>query len=263
MRTVLLAIAFGAFSLVVTSSAAAAGTQPKTRSSKALQSASAESPKDKADAPKSPPNFDALLGMFDKMFPPQPDPDPARLSLARTSVQTMWPDGAYGKMMSGFMGGIFDRVMQMKNSDLAALANNPKKIDASTPRDDRTLHDKAIAKDPHFDERMAAWRSIANDEVAKISTIIDPRMREGLARAMARRFNAQQLTDINAFFATSSGRALASQYMQLWVDPDTLRSVMGSFPEMMKLMPDMMQRFKAVDEKYPKPATQPASGTKK
>ena len=262
MRTFLVGIAFGAFSLVVTTGAAAAGTQP-TRPSKASEAPSATSPKDKGDSPKSPPNFDAILGMFDKMFPPQPDPNPARLSLARTSVQTMWPDGAYGKMMSGFMGGIFDRVMQMKNSDLAALANNPKKVDASAPQDDRTLHEKALAKDPHFDERMAAWRSIANDEMAKISTIIDPRMREGLARAMARRFDAQQLTDINTFFATPSGRALAGQYMQLWVDPDTVRSVMGSFPEMMKLMPDMMQRFKAVDDKYPKPKTQPASTTKK
>jgi hypothetical protein len=204
------------------------------------------------------PNFDAILGVFDKMFPPQPDPDPARLALARTSVQAMWPDGAYGKLMTGFMGGMFDRVMEMKNSDFASLSSSPKKADASVAADDRTVHDKALAKDPYFDQRMAAWRSIVTDEVTKISMIIDPRMRDGLARAMARRFDAQQLTDINAFFATPSGRAMASQYLQLWLDPDTMRSMMGSVPQLMTLAPDMVQRFKAVDEKFPKPKPTPA-----
>jgi hypothetical protein len=74
---------------------------------------------------------------------------------------------------------------------------------------------------------------------------------------MARRFDAQQLNDINTFFATPSGRALASQSMQLWVDPDMLRSLFGAMPEMIKLMPDMMQKMKAVDDKFPKPPKPP------
>src|SRR5690349_18529001 len=49
---------------------------------------------------KAPPNCDAIVGIFDKLFPPQPDPDPARLALSRTSAQAMWPQGAYAKMMS-------------------------------------------------------------------------------------------------------------------------------------------------------------------
>ena len=202
---------------------------------------------------KTPPNFDAILGMFDKLFPPQPDPDPARLALARTSAQAIWPEGAYVKMMSTFMGGLFDRVMQMKKSDLAALDTKPTKISPAGSTD-VTVHDQAAAKDPYFDQRMGAVRQVLNEEVGKISTIIDPRMREGLARSMARRFDAQQLTEINSFFATPSGRALASQYMQLWLDPDAMRSFFGTLPEMMKLMPEMMQKIKAANDKYPKPA---------
>ena len=99
---------------------------------------------------------------------------------------------------------------------------------------------------------MAAMRGIVNDEFGKVSAIIDPRMREGLARAMARRFDAQQLADINRFFATPSGPAFAGQYMQLWVDPDMMRSLFGSMPEMMKLMPDMMQKLKAANDKFPR-----------
>lgn len=208
---------------------------------------------------KPPPSFDAMIGAIDKMFPPQPEPDPARLALARSVVRPMWPDGAYAKMMSGFMGNIFNGVMQMKKSDLAPLGKKATKT--STAADNQSIHDRAAAKDPYFDQRMAAIRGVIDDEVGKLSTVIDPRMREGLARTMARRFDARQLADINAFFATPSGRALATQYMQLWTDPDTLRLMIGAFPEMMKLMPDAMQKIKAADAKFPKqpaPAGKPA-----
>jgi hypothetical protein len=202
---------------------------------------------------KSPPNFEAMMGFVDKLFPPQPDPDPARLALARTSVQAMWPDGAYGKMMISFMGGMIDRAMQMKKSDFAELGGKAKAAPASAPAKDLSLHDEIAAKDPYFDKRMAAIRSVVDEEMSKVSAIIDPRMREGLARAIGRRFDGAQLADINRFFATPSGHAFAGQYMQLWMDPDTIRSIFGSVPEMMKLMPDMMQKIKAADAQFPKP----------
>jgi hypothetical protein len=216
------------------------------------------SPTPKSIGAVKPPNFDAMMTILDKMFPPQPEPDPARLALARTSVRSMWPDGAYGRMMAGFMGNMFNGVMQMKKSDFASLAAKGGKADASSPADNRSLHDQIAAKDPYFDQRMAAMRGVMDEEFGKMSTFIDPRMRDGLAQSMARRFDARQLADINAFFATPSGNALASSYMQLWFDPDTLRSMFGAFPEMMKLMPDAMQKLKAANDKFPKaPASAP------
>jgi hypothetical protein len=110
------------------------------------------------------------------------------------------------------------------------------------------------AKDPYFDQRMGAYRALIADETAKMSVVIDPRMRDGLARTMARQFDAKQLADIDAFFATPSGHALASQYMQLWFQPDTMRAMFTAMPEMIKLMPDAMQKMKAIDAKFPKPA---------
>lgn len=202
------------------------------------------------------------MAIIDKMFPPQPDPDPQRLALARTSVQTMWPDGAYATMMSSFIGNIFNGVMQMKKSDLASLGSKAARGNAGAGASNQTIHDQAAAKDPYFDQRMAAMRGIINEEISKMSAVIDPRMREGLARSMARRLDERQLTDINAFFTTPSGHALATQYMQLWFEPDTLRSVMGAFPEMMKLMPDAMQKLKAANDKFPKPAPPPSKPMK-
>lgn len=201
----------------------------------------------------TPPNFDAIFGIFDKLFPPQADPDAARLALARTAVLSMWPDGAYGRMMSSFMGGMVDNALQLKKSDFTAMAGASAKTNTSASAKQLSLHDQASAKDPYFDQRMAAYRQLIDQETAKASTVIDPRMRDGLARAMARKFDARQLTDINAFFATPSGHALANQYMQLWVDPDTIRSMFTAMPEIMKLMPDAMEKMKAIDAKFPKP----------
>jgi hypothetical protein len=86
-----------------------------------------------------------------------------------------------------------------------------------------------------------------------MSAIIEPKMREGLARSMARRFDEKQLADINSFLATDSGKAFGSQSMAMWVDPDVLRSVMSSFPEIMKAMPDAMKRVETETARLPKP----------
>jgi len=249
MQVPALPISIALFSLVIAAPASAAA--PAKVESKSATSA----------VMKSPPDFAAMMQIFDKMFPPQPDPDPARLALARAAVQPMWPDGAYGTMMTNLMGGMFDKVMQMKPSDLAGLGPTPAKTDASVAKD-MSIHDHAAAKDPFFDQRVAAMRGALGEEVVKISAIIDPRVREGLARSMARRFDARQLGDINSFFATPSGRAFASQYLQLWVDPDMIRSMIGTVPEMMKLMPEMMEKMKAADAKFPHPAKTPAKAAK-
>jgi hypothetical protein len=204
----------------------------------------------------APPDMSAVFAMFDKLFPPQPDPDPARLALSRTTAAAIWPTGAYGNMMTGMMGTMFDRVMQLKTSDLPGGARAKAAADG-----DMSIHDMAAKKDPYFDQRSAAMRQVITEELAQVSAILDPRIREGLARSMARRFDERQLADINAFFATPSGHALAAQYMQMWVDPETMRAILGSMPDMMKLMPNMMQKMKAAGDKYPsppKPAPAPA-----
>jgi hypothetical protein len=244
MRLISFSIAAVALTASVPSLAAPAGKAPVASSSS------------KASHGPPMPDMAEMQAFFDKLFPPQPDPDPARLALARTSVTAMWPDGAYGKMMTGFMGGMVDRVMQLKMSDLPMGKGKA----SAAAGENRSIHDMAAGKDPYFDQRVTAMRGVLTDEVGKLSAIIDPRMRDGLARSMARRFDARQLTDINGFFVTPSGRALASQYIQLWLDPDTMRSLMAAVPEMMKLAPDIMDKMKAANDRFPaapKPVSKP------
>lgn len=235
------------FGAVLLSLATPAIAQKQTA---AVAVATAAAPtKDKDSARKKTDEFDVaqMMAVFDKIFPAQPDPLPARLALSRTTVQGLFPDGSYARLMNDVMGGMVDRVMGLTGADFRKPGDKPGSADATT------LRQKVMKEDPYFEERMRITQRVLMDEMAKIATIIEPRLREGLARSMARRFDEKQLTDINAFLATDSGRAYGRQSMAMWVDPDVMRSMFTSFPEIMKAMPAAMQRVESETAHLPKP----------
>lgn len=206
-----------------------------------------EQPADK-DAMK-PDDFDftKIFSMFDKMFPAQPDPAPARLALSRTSVNGLLPDGTYGQMMTGMMDTMVDRVMSFSEADFGAKGKDGK------PPSTETLRQKAIKEDPHFEERMTIMRRIVGEEMVKISAVIEPRIRDGLARSMARRFDERQLADLNAFLATDSGKAFGSQTMRMWMDPDVMRSMIHTLPDLALALPGAIERLEKETAHLPKP----------
>ena len=210
--------------------------------------AKAPPPKKEAPAMKAP-DFDIgqMMAVMDKLFPAQPDPAPARLALSRTAVQGLLPDGTYARMMDGVMRGVADRVLGLTAADLGQTGANAKAPDTMT------LRDKMAKDDPNFEERMRIIEKIVGEEFAKMTAIIEPRLRDGLARSMARRFDENQLGDLNAFLATDSGRAYGKQSMAMWVDPDVMRAMISTLPEMMKGMPDAAKRIESETAHLPKP----------
>ena len=77
---------------------------------------------------------------------------------------------------------------------------------------------------------------------------------------MARRFDGQQLADLNTFLATPSGRAIASQYSQIWLDPDMMRSIFNSVPDMIKVMPGAVEKVQAAYAQFPEPQKKAKAG---
>ena len=187
-----------------------------------------------------------MLAMFDKIFPAQPDPAPARLALARTTANGMLPNGTYAGMFEDMMSGVVDRVLALNPADFGA--KDPKAKGTTT-----SLRQEIARDDPHFEERMRIMRRVVSEELIKISALMEPKLRDGLARSIARRFDERQLTEINAFLATDSGRAFAGQSMRMWVDPDVMRSMMQSLPHMITAMPGAMARLEAETAHLPKP----------
>jgi len=238
MRSIILGAALIALASPVIAKPAGAKAASAGQASKKAETATAKVP-----------DFDVsqVMAVMDKIFPVQPDPAPARLVLSRTSVEGLLPDGTYARMMDGVMHGIIDRVMGMTAADFGMTDAKGK------PADTRTLREKMAKDDPAFDERMRITERIIGEEFLKMTAIIEPRLREGLARSMARRFDEKQLADLNAFLATDSGRAYGRQSMAMWVDPDVMRSMIATFPEMMKAMPEAMKRIETETAHLPKP----------
>jgi hypothetical protein len=202
-----------------------------------------------SDARKAAEQFDPaqLLAVFEKLFPAQPEPAPDRLALSRVTVQGIFPDGTYSRMMDGVMDSLVDRILNLSEADFGAKAKDGK------PPSKETLREQAIKDDPHFEERMRIMERVIGDEMVKIAAIVEPKLREGLARSMARRFDQKQLTDINAFLATDSGRAFGSQSMAMYVDADVMRAMVASLPEILTAMPGAMKRLETETAHLPKP----------
>jgi hypothetical protein len=175
--------------------------------------------------------------------------DPARLALARTSVDAVWPLGTYARMMRGTMDAMTDKVMEsmfdMKVDDLVP-GEDPK-------HSGLTMRDAMMKEDPHFVERMRITNHVMLDEMIPLMSRFEPAIREGLSRAYARKFTAEQLADLNRFFATPTGRFYASESMLTMADPEIMAQMTRLAPEIMREMPRIMEKVKAATAHLPPP----------
>lgn len=182
--------------------------------------------------------------------------DAQRLTLAKATVESIWPSGTYSRMINQMMSGVMEQmmgsVMNMSEADMAKSLGVEAKAKGKAASKE-TMLEKIRKEDPHFDERMRLTNKVMGEEMGRMGAILEPRLREGLAKAVAKRFTATQLTDVNRFLATESGRAFGGEMMMLWVDPDVFKAMLGSFPELMKEMPAAMQRVEKATAHLPKP----------
>src|SRR3546814_2282127 len=79
------------------------------------------------------------------------------------------------------------------------------------------------------------------------SDLLEPPMREGMAKAYARKFTADQLGELNGFFATPTGQAYASEWMAAQADPEVMLAVAKAVPPMVL---DFIDRAPKVAEKF-------------
>jgi hypothetical protein len=234
--------------ILLACTAVSAQAKPTSAVSAEEQAEAANAKDEKAPAAKKP-DFDmaAMFAMFDKLFPASPEPPAEKLARSRLTAAAMFPDGTYASMFDEMMSGMVDRVLNMSAADLETDPAKRAKANRSSLRE-------AMSKDdPHFQERMTIMRKVIGEELGKISGLIEPKLREGLARSIARRFGDRQLQEINAFLATDSGKALGRESMKMWVDPDVMRGMFASFPELFMAMPAAMQRIEGATAHLPKP----------
>lgn len=162
--------------------------------------------------------------------------DPARLALAEKTVAVLVPQGVYMRLMQQQFPAMMD----------AMLANMETVVPGG--------RDKARAADPALEERMRIMTHVMGEEMGPLMSRMEPSLRTGMARALARRFDPQQLTDFNVFFATPSGKAFGEQFISLFADPEIMGEMMKMMPMMMQEMPGIMKKVEAATAHLPKPA---------
>ena len=187
---------------------------------------------------------------------PLAEPDPERLALARTTAAALLPPGSYQRMMQTTMSSVSDSVtasmFDMRAVDVVPQGSGN---DADVRRElgDRTLGELAAEADPHFEERMRITNRVMFAEMIPVVTRLEPEVREGLARAYAKKFTREQLVDMNRFFATPSGSAFATESLSIWMDPEIM-SLMGKLgPEIIQEMPRIMEKVSAATAHLPQP----------
>ena len=102
-------------------------------------------------------------------------------------------------------------------------------------------------KESNFDAKLAAVRAFAGTMFVKFGDVAEPKFLEGISRSLARKFDARQLGEIQAFLATPTGAAYGREMVGLWFEPDVMRSSFEILPEMMKVMPGLTKDAAALD----------------
>lgn len=177
-------------------------------------------------------------------------PDPARLAAATVAVAALVPEGVYLRMMRDQFPAMMDAVMAgMMGMSASELTGIP----ASGDEASLSMSDMAREHDPAFEERMKITTRVMGEELGTVMGGLEPRIRAGLARAFARKFTVAQLADMNAFFATPSGKLFANEYLMMFVDPDMMREMTSAMPEIVRAMPAMMTKVEAATAHLPPP----------
>ncbi len=201
--------------------------------------------------------LDAMGALFGDMFgsaDPLTSEQEARVPAAQAVVLQLFPEGTYAKMMDETLAPMMDSLMgtiagspAIQLMALTGLA--PSEL---TLVDEANLAQAGELLDPNASVRNAEIASVTMSLISDVVVKIEPSYRAGLARAYAVRFSEEELTDLNAYFATPVGQKYASESFLIFADPQVMASMNEMMPAVMKAMPDMMGNVGQIAEKYPK-----------
>ena len=178
--------------------------------------------------------MDEAIALIEKMFDTSslPPIEPARLTLAQTTMASLIPAGSLEKMMDNLYGKMFKTLMGEfgGQSDLMLSIKTGVESEKIAALDEATKAKVADMFDPHRKEREDQITRVIKPLISEVLSDMEPPMRAGLAKAYARKFTAPQLTDLNGFLATPTGKLYANEWMALQADPEVMVAVIKAVP---------------------------------
>lgn len=200
--------------------------------------------------------MDDMMSIFTKMFDTSnlPEPEPARLELAKVTASKLLPDGAYAKIMDDMMGNIltplFNILPGLTDAQIVTATGASEETVAALTEGKKAAVTQII--DPSNKERGKQIIDVMKPMISEAMAVIEPAMRTGLSRAYARKFTAPQLTTINGFFTTPTGSAFARESFALQADPEVLQATFKALPAIFTSFMADEAKFKAKFDALPK-----------
>ena len=182
-----------------------------------------------------------LAGMFGAIeIEPLAAEEEARLPSAERVALAMLPPGFYGAMMDRMLENMLEPMFaDAVTPELILASRTGASAEAIEALSEAEAEELARLVDPAYDQRMDAILNALGTVMRDVGQTVEGPMREGYARAFAKRFDRAQLTEIELFFSTSTGEVFASEFMALFSDPQVMSSMMQTMPTMFRQMGDM------------------------
>ena len=183
--------------------------------------------------------MDEFAKIFANMFKKDDTPiDPVMLSKGERIAAAVVPKGSYRKVMAETFKTMIEPMMagldEMPLSAIAAFAGVGE--DEIKLKEGATLSDLMMIVDPYFKQRNRAMMSSITDIMIDLSDDIEPSIRQGMARAYARRFSADELEAAATFYETEAGAKFAAESLAIYTSPEVMSASM-------EMMPQFMERF--------------------
>ena len=201
-----------------------------------------------------------VTAMLSSMFEAEPltAEAEARLPLANSVAASLVPEGIYGEMMGQMIDSFLAPIFKMANteggmstSDLATYTGLAQEtVEALTDEQRAELTD---IFDPVYQSREHAKFDGIISGVNTLFGVLEPGVRDGLARAYASKFEASELAELESFFATPVGAKYASQSLLLNADPQVISGMMDTIPSLIEKLPMLTESFENAADGLPEP----------
>lgn len=166
-----------------------------------------------------------------------PTPDADRLVIANKIVARFYPVGTNERIMrdsfDNMMLPIIDRTLELtitEAMDLFGLPAELNPLDGDEEAADKKIGDLLAEMDPEFREKMGTVMDAYAEITGLTSEPLEPALAAAMARDYARKYDLQQLTEMEAFFATPTGELFARDFMLSTASIDMIQTALKEFP---------------------------------
>lgn len=190
--------------------------------------------------------MDEAMALFGAMFKAEPltPEQETRLPQAQRVVGQLIPEGTLGEMMGSMFDKMLGPIMQMGGSPATAtVASGTGLSTYSLDLTTEQTEELASLFDPAWAERQKREMAMFPGMMTEMMNTMEPVMRKAMSELYAINFTAQELTEIEAFFATETGASFARKSFSMSSDPRILGATMEAMPAMMGTIGSIEQKM--------------------